>query len=93
MINTTYLDKLCREYNELDEKINKLSLYIEVNINVVDNKYCWIGGDDGHFCGPSLLIAQLREMEAYRASLSERINGYLIIREHDNVGIYTRLVY
>ena len=85
MINTTYLDKLCREYNELDEKINKLSIYIEVNVNVVDNKYCWIGGDDGHFCSPSLLIAQLRSMEAYRTSLSERINGYLIIREHDNV--------
>lgn len=85
MINTTYLDKLCQEYNELDEKINKLSLYIEANVNVVDNKYCWIGGDDGHFCGPSLLIAQLKSMEAYRSSLSERINGYLIIREHDNV--------
>jgi hypothetical protein len=93
MINTTYWDKLCREYNELDEKINKLSFYIENNINIIDNKYFWKGGDDLHFCGPSLLIAQLRGMEVYRTSLSERINGYLIIREHDNVGISTRLVY
>jgi hypothetical protein len=85
MINTTYLDKLCREYNELDEKINKLSLYIEANVNVVDDKYCWIGGDDGRFCGPGLLCAQLKSMKAYRTSLSVRINGYLIIREHDNV--------
>ena len=93
MINTTYLDKLFSEYNELDERINKLSIYVEDNVNVIDNKYCWIGGDDGHFCSPSLLITQLRGMEAYRASLSERINGYLIIREHDNVRISTRLEY
>ena len=84
MINSTYLDKLCREYNELDEKFNKLSLYFKTNANIINGKYCWIGGDDGHFCSPSLLLTQLKSMKAYRTSLSERINGYLIIREHDN---------
>ena len=58
MINTAYLYKLCQEYNELDEKINKLSLYIEANVNVIDNKYCCIGEDYGHLYSPPVFTAQ-----------------------------------
>lgn len=83
MINTNYLDKLCREYNELDEKINKLSFYFKENVNIINNKYYWKGAADGHFCSTSLLLEQLKSMQSYRTSLYERINSYLMIREQE----------
>ena len=81
MINAAYLDKLCREYNDLDEKIHKLDTFINVHIDTetVEWKYpaSWQG------CTAVQCVGQLRAMKSYRRWLSSRINAYLAMRDVD----------
>lgn len=82
MINCVYLSDLCREYNDLDEKIHKLATFVNTNIDMETVE--WKRPASWHSCTAVQAVGQLRAMKSYRRWLNSRINTYLTTREHDD---------
>lgn len=83
MINCVYLSDLCREYNDIDEKIHKL--VTSVNTDIDKTGIIWFKRPDlYHNCASAQMVGQLKAMKRYRGWLGSRINTYLTTRECDD---------